>query len=78
MGRGRNDYLNKSADIVCRAVYETCRRAKKENAQDVKQLKELCGVLKEAIGVSLSLEKTQGEQAGLLVTFDTAVLPYTE
>ena len=78
MPKDRNDYLNKSADIVCKAVYDACRGMKKDGGADAKGLKELCGVLKEAIGISAALEKTDGGEAGLLVTFDDAVRPFVE
>ena len=74
---GRNDYLNRGADVVCRAAYELCRKAKRERDLDAKQLKDLCAVLKEAIGISLSLEKSaDAPGAGVTVTFDDALSEY--
>jgi hypothetical protein len=54
--RDRNDYLNRGTDLVCRRAYALVRDGAKKTA-DAKTLKELCGLLKEAAGLSLSLDK---------------------
>ena len=78
MSRSRNKDLNKSADVLSRQVYGLFRETKKAGQADAKSLKELCGVLKEAISISQALEKTGGEDAGVRVAFDDDVFPYTE
>ena len=66
----RQDYLNGSADLLCKQTYRLCR----ENcggraAVDAKTLKELCCVLKEAAAFSSALEKGAGEAETLKVVF---------
>ncbi len=78
MSRSRNTYLSKSADVLSRQVYGLFRETKKAGQPDAKSLKELCGVLKEAVSISQALEKTGGEEAGVRVAFDDELLPYTE
>ncbi len=54
----RGKYLNRSADLVSKAVCNLCKKslANSEEA-DAKMLKELCGVLKEIIAINTSLDK---------------------
>ncbi len=83
MAREKKDrayYLNKSADLMSKRVYGLCRDAVRGDAPaDAKALKDLCGLLKEAVSFSLSLEKsgeTQGET--IRVTFEGALQDYAE
>ena len=56
MKRDRNYYLNKSADLMSRRVYGLVRDAVRPDAPE-KGLRELCGLLKETVGISAALEK---------------------
>jgi|GEM_PF-3228230 len=78
--RDRAYYLNRGADILSRQVYEICRQQAKNNeTHDLKSIKELCGVLKETVNISLSLEKADdGEKETLLITFDDEILELSE
>lgn len=76
--KDRNDYLNRSADLMCKRVYALCREAvNRESPADAKALKDLCGLLKETVSVSLSLEKS-GEAAAetIRVTFEGPLEDY--
>lgn len=81
MARVKKDrayYLNKSADLMSKRVYALCREAvKKEAPADVKGLKELCGLLKETVGFSLSLEKSgETQNETVRVTFEGPLEDY--
>lgn len=78
--RDRSYYLNGGADVLSRQVYDLCKKQAENKADaDLKSLKELCGVLKEAVNISLSLEKADdGEKDALLITFDDDVLELAE
>ena len=77
--RDRSYYLNRSADLVSRSVYRLCRAQTAPDAQaDLKSMKELCGVLKEAISLSLSLEKAEGQTEEIRILFDDALLGLSE
>ena len=67
----RQDYLNDSADLLCRQTYRLCKEScgGKGQAVDAKTLKELCGVLKEAAAFSAALEKGSGEAETLKIVF---------
>ncbi len=56
MKQSRNDYLNKSADLMSRRVYALVREGTRKGATE-KGLKELCGLLKETAAICASLEK---------------------
>ena len=60
----RGKYLNRSADLVCRAAFNLCKKslADKEDT-DAKMLKELCCVLKEIIAINSSLDKDNTDSA---------------
>lgn len=78
--RDRSFYLNRSADLVSRSVYRLCRTQTKSDAPvDLKSMKELCGVLKEAISLSLSLEKAaEGQAEGIAILLDDALYELAE
>ena len=83
MAREKKDrayYLNKSADLVSRRVYGLCREAvRRESPADAKALKDLCGLLKEAVSFSLSLEKSGETQTETIrVIFDGPLQDYAE
>lgn len=68
--RKRQDYLNESAELLCRQTWRLCKAScGREAAVDAKALKELCGVLKEAAAFSAALEKGPGEGETLKVVF---------
>lgn len=78
--RDRYFYLNASADVLSKEVRrltkETC--ADRENPPDLKCLKELTGVLKEAVSVCLSLEKSDTAAAPIVrVVFDEEIEEYS-
>ena len=60
----RGKYLNRSADLVCKAAFSLCRKslADKEDT-DPKTLKELCCVLKEIIAINTSLDMDNTDSA---------------
>ena len=78
--KDRAYYLNQSADIVSKRVYDLCREAVKgDPPADARALKDLCGLLKEAVGFSLSLEKSGETQVETVrVTFEGALQDYAE
>ena len=81
MARVKKDrayYLNKSADLMSKRVYKLCREAvNKETPADLKGLKELCGLLKETVGFSLSLEKSgETQEETVRVTFEGPLEDY--
>ena len=71
--KGREDYLNASADILCRQAYRMCRSVygKKDAVADAKNLKDACAALREAAALSGALQKTDREAGEVLrVVFD--------
>lgn len=72
----RCDYLNRSADILCKAAYRLCsdsfaqKRGEKKNAPDAKTLKETCCAVKEAIAISESLSRNTDTGAELRVILE--------
>ena len=76
--KDRAYYLNKSADLLSKRVYALCREAAGRGADaDAKGLKDLCALLKEAVGFSLSLEKSGETATGTLhVTFEPPLDEY--
>lgn len=77
----RKTYLNKSADILCKAAYELCRDScKKGGSQpaDAKGLKEICAAVKETIGISESLGKNEQTGSAFAVVMDSAATEYSE
>lgn len=77
--RDRNYYLTTGADLLSRRVYEMVKKQAKNKEEDLKSIKELCGVLKETVNIALSLEKTDsGERDTLLITFDDDILDLSE
>ena len=57
--RTRTDYLNLAADKVAKAAWAATRSLGRET--DLRTLKETEAVLKEAVGVALSLEKSASD-----------------
>ena len=60
--KSREDYLNNSADLLCKAAYELCennfgKKSRKESPPDAKSLKETCCAVKEAINIASGLYK---------------------
>ena len=78
--KDRTYYLNQSADIVSKRVYALCRDAVKgDSPADARALRDLCGLLKEAAAVSLTLEKSGETQTETVrVTFEGALQDYAE
>lgn len=77
--RDRNYYLTSGADLLSRRVYEMVKKQAKNKDDDLKGIKELCGVFKETVNIALSLEKTDsGEKDALLITFDDDILDLSE
>ena len=67
--RTRTDYLNLAADRVAKAAWAAARGLGRET--DLKTLKETEAVLKEAVGVALSLEKSASDApAEIRVVFE--------
>ena len=68
--RSRQDYLNESADILCKQTYRLCKASCGRGGEaDAKALKELCGVLKEAAAFSAALEKAPAAAETLKIVF---------
>ena len=60
----RGKYLNRSADLVCKAAFNLCKKSLTEKEDtDAKMLKELCCVLKEIIAINSSLDKDNTDSA---------------
>ena len=58
--RGRYDYLNAAAETLSREVWKrTVADCKGRDPTDGKTVKELEALLKEAVGICLSLEKSE-------------------
>ena len=75
--KDRSYYLNKSADLMSKRVYALCREATdRERPADAKALKDLCGLLKEAVSFSLSLEKSGETTEAIRVTFEGPLEDY--
>lgn len=69
------NYLKKSTDLLCRAVYEACREnfsRKSHKPYDVKLLKETCSAVKEAAALVSGLEKRSSD------TEDTVKIIFTD
>ena len=57
--RDRRYYLNAGTELLTREAYRLCRGSLKAGDADLKTLKELCGLLKEAAALSGAVEKTE-------------------
>ena len=70
--RDRFYYLNAGAELVTRRAYRLCRESLKAGTPaDLKTLKDLCGLLKEAAALSGAVEKTEPtESETLRVVFE--------
>ncbi|MBQ7687678.1 MAG: hypothetical protein IJT27_00530 [Clostridia bacterium] len=75
----REDYLNASADMLCRQAYRMCKRAcgAKDSRPDAKEIKETCSALKEAAALSEALRKaSQMPESGLRIIFENSAEDY--
>ena len=74
MGRkiSRETYLERSADMLCKAAYQLCRETfrgrDKKKPVDAKQLKDVCAAVKESVNVSDSVGKKDDAAARFSVT----------
>ena len=76
--RNRTNDLNRATDLMSRRVYALTREATRSGA-GAKELKELCGLLKDAIAAAGALDKQAEEGAGVLnVTFAPDAGDYAE
>jgi hypothetical protein len=76
--RNRTSDLSRSTDLLSKRVYALTREAVRAEA-GVKELKELCALLKDTISAAGALEKQAEEGAGtLLVTFDAGIADFAE
>lgn len=76
----RIKYLNRSADIICRTAYRLCKKTFMKSGEfipDVKELKEVCSAVKEAIGIAASLDKGSGGE-GIKVVMESAAEKYSK
>ena len=74
MGRkiSRETYLERSADMLCRAAYQLCRESfrgrRNGDPVDAKHLKDIAAAVKESVNVSESLGKRDEAAARFSVT----------
>ena len=68
----RETYLERSADMLCKAAYQLCRETfrgrDRTDPVDAKQLKEICAAVKESVNVSDSVGKKDEAAARFSVT----------
>lgn len=74
MKKGRQYYLEKSTDILCKCVYRLCKDAflavSGGSVPDAKALKEVCAVVKETAAVVSGLDKKNvPENDGIKIIF---------
>ena len=76
--RDRGYYLNAGADLLAREAYRYCKAGLRAGAgEDLKTLKELCGLLKEAAALAGTVEKAESSPAQTLtVVFDALAEDY--
>lgn len=79
----RRKYLDRSADILCKATYELCKGQLKNpppdgKPPDAKSVKEICAAVKDVISISGSLsdEKESGEK--ILITLEGKAEEFAE
>lgn len=80
----RRKYLDRSADILCKATYTLCRDSLKEAPRDgkppdAKVIKDICSAVKDVITISNSMaEEDAGETGGIRITFEGGAEEYAE